>query len=216
VVALQAGLIAALLVHRRRSRTAAVALEHERNVAAHAARLATLGELSASIAHEISQPLAAILSNAEAGELLLDAKPHSADSLKEILADIRSNDLRARDVVRRVRALAQRRTPGLQLIDLNEVMADARRLLEADAPRRGVTFDWDLAPVPPVDGDPVQLQHRAAAFSSRRVVSATGWNCRCVTTVPAFVTSTPHNYSSRSSRGRRTALDSDFRSHGRW
>ena len=159
VIALQAALIGGLLVQRRRSRAAALALEHERNVAAHAARLATLGELSASIAHEISQPLAAILSNAEAGEMLLGAKAQNAStSLREILADIRKDDLRARDVVRRVRALAQRRTPVLQALDVNQVVADARRLLEVEAPRRRVVFEWDLAPLPLVDGDRVQLQ----------------------------------------------------------
>jgi signal transduction histidine kinase len=159
VIALQAALIGGLLVQRRRSRAAAVALEHERNVAAHAARLATLGELSASIAHEISQPLAAILSNAEAGEMLLGTKAQNAStSLKEIFADIREDDLRAHDVVRRVRSLAQRRTPALQALDVNQVVADARRLLDVDAPRRGVVFEWDLAPLPLVNGDRVQLQ----------------------------------------------------------
>jgi signal transduction histidine kinase len=90
---------------------------------------------------------------------LLDTKsPSSSASLKEILADIRHNNLRARDVVRRVRALAQRRAPELEAVDLNDVIVDARRLLEADAPRRGMTFEWDLEPVPLVNGDRVQLQ----------------------------------------------------------
>jgi len=159
VIALQAALIAALLLQRRRLRSAALELHHERTFAAHAASLAMLGELSASIAHEVSQPLGAILSNADAGAMLLDSDDQNRiDEVREILADIRRDDLRAREVVRRVRALAQRREPELKPLDLNDVVADVCRLLEADAARRGAAFELDLDPTARVHGDRVQLQ----------------------------------------------------------
>jgi signal transduction histidine kinase len=159
IIALQAGLIAAPLLQRRRSRIAEAELSHERAVAAHAARLATLGELSATIAHEISQPLGAILSNADAGAMLLDSDdPGRVNEARQIFADIRRDDLRARDVVRRVRALAQHHALSLQPLDVNDVIDDTVRLIETDAARRGVAITLDLAAIPRVSGDRTQLQ----------------------------------------------------------
>src|SRR5262249_38487998 len=120
---------------------------------------AMLGELSASIAHEVSQPLGAILSNADAGTMILDSDAEGRiDEVREILADIRRDDLRAREVVRRVRALAQRREPELKPLDPNDLIAAVQPLLAADAARRDVTVELDLTPLPLVRGDRVQLQ----------------------------------------------------------
>ena len=126
---------------------------------AHASRLTVMGELSASIAHEINQPLGAILANAEAGELLLEAGPRRLDDVRQILADIRKDDLRASEVIRRMRELLQNRPLEREPLDPSEVAADVLRLLGADAARRGVVIEGDLAPaLPPVHGDRATLQ----------------------------------------------------------
>ena len=97
--------IAALLAQRRKRRRAEAEAGERRNELARAARLATVGELSASIAHEVGQPLGAILSNTDAADLLLTSPNTSADELHEILADVRRDALRANEVVVRLRAL---------------------------------------------------------------------------------------------------------------
>jgi PAS domain S-box-containing protein len=126
---------------------------------AHASRLAAMGELTASIAHEINQPLGAILANAEAAELLLEAGPGRLDDVRRILADIRKDDLRASEVIRRMRELLRHRPLERQPLDPNEVAADVLKLLGADAARRGVAMETDLAPaLPPVHGDRATLQ----------------------------------------------------------
>jgi PAS domain S-box-containing protein len=126
---------------------------------AHAARLAAVGELTASIAHEINQPLGAILSNADAAELLLEAGSPPLDKVRTILADIRKDDLRASEVIRRVRALLRKRELAMLPLDLNEVAGEVGRLVAANASRRNVALETELAPaLPAVRGDRVHLQ----------------------------------------------------------
>jgi PAS domain S-box-containing protein len=126
---------------------------------AQASRLAAMGELTASIAHEINQPLGAILFNADAAELLLRADPGRVDEVRKILADIRKDDLRASEVVRRIRELLRTRALEREPLDLNEVASGVLDLLRADAARRGVALEVDLAPgLPAVPGDRVYLQ----------------------------------------------------------
>jgi signal transduction histidine kinase len=118
-----------------------------------------MGELTASIAHEINQPLGAILFNADAAELLLRADPGRVDEVRKILADIRKDDLRASEVVRRIRELLRTRALEREPLDLNEVASGVLDLLRADAARRGVALEVDLAPgLPAVPGDRVYLQ----------------------------------------------------------
>jgi C4-dicarboxylate-specific signal transduction histidine kinase len=76
---------------------------------AQAARFAAVGELTAMVAHEINQPLCAILSNAEAAEMMLRMEPPPLDELREIIADIRNDDLRADAAIRGIRSLLRRR-----------------------------------------------------------------------------------------------------------
>lgn len=126
---------------------------------AHAGRVAMLGELTGSIAHEINQPLGAILSNAEAAEMLLDSDVPPLDEVRNILADIRKDDLRASDVIRRVRSLLHKRELTMVPCDLHEVTDEVVRLLAADARRRNVSLEMDFASgASAIRGDRVYLQ----------------------------------------------------------
>jgi len=158
VIALQAGLIAALLVQRRRRQQAEHEIQQRRNELAHAARLATVGELTAAIAHEINQPLGAILGNVDAAEMLLEDGRPTAE-LGEILADIRRDDLRAHDVVQRLRGLLRNREVTHERVDLAALVADVVALVHAEALRRQVEVVVEPAPEPVlVTGDAVQLR----------------------------------------------------------
>jgi signal transduction histidine kinase len=121
--------------------------------------LALAGELTASIAHEINQPLGAILSNADAAEMLLESAPQSLAEVRQILEDIRKDDLRASEVIRRLRALLRKREMELQPIDLNDLASEVLLLVRAEARRRHVTIESQLAAhLPRVRGDKVHLQ----------------------------------------------------------
>src|SRR5262249_25515931 len=133
--------------------------EEAREELAHASRLALMGELTASIAHEINQPLGAILSNADAAEMLLESSPPALEQVREILGDIRKDDQRASEVIRRLRALLRKREMEHQPLDLMEVCSDVVLLVRAEARRRGVTVEFTSADrLPLVRGDRVHLQ----------------------------------------------------------
>jgi signal transduction histidine kinase len=152
-------LIIALLTERQSRKRAEDESRQRRQELAHAARLATIGELAASISHEINQPLGAILANAETAELLLDSKAGNSEELRQILTDIRRDDVRASEVMRRVRALAGRREIEMKPLDVNEVAEAAASLLEPEARRRGVGLVRDLRPgLPASRADEVSLQ----------------------------------------------------------
>ena len=128
---------------------------------AHASRLALAGELLASIAHEINQPLTSILSNASAGLRRLPALATAdmADELREIFVDIRDQGRRAGDVIERVRALAGKRPLERQALDVNEVAGEIVALVRGEARRRNVTLRTELvAALPAIDADRVSLQ----------------------------------------------------------
>ena len=108
-------------------------------------RLVVVGELGASIAHEINQPLGAILGNAEAGELLLQDDGSPAE-LRAIMADIRRDAVRASNVIRQVRALARRPELALERLDANEVVAGMLLLMTPDS--RGRRIPIELLPSP--------------------------------------------------------------------
>ena len=155
VVVLQSGLIAALLYEHRRRRKAEVEARARMNEIAHMTRFATAGELSAQIAHEVNQPLGAILSNAEAAELLLDAPAPDIAEIKEILADIKRDDLRASGVVVRLRRLLKKAPSQLQDVDLNNVVREVLGFASAQASAVGVALDDRLEETPLiVRGDP--------------------------------------------------------------
>lgn len=126
---------------------------------AHAARLATAGELSASIAHEIAQPLAAILSNAEAGEKLIDSGRTTLEEVRGILVAIRQDDERASAIIQRLRDLLRRAPMEFDPLDLNGAVTQVLGLVGSHAAERGVCVGSSLdASLPLVRGDGVQLQ----------------------------------------------------------
>jgi PAS domain S-box-containing protein len=134
-------------------------IEEARRELAHAARLAMVGELTASIAHEINQPLGAILSNADAAEMLLESSPAPLEEVRQILADIRKDDVRASEVIRRLRALLHKREMEAQPVDLNDTIQEVLRLVRGEAGRRVVAVEANLATdLPLVRGDKVHLQ----------------------------------------------------------
>ncbi len=125
---------------------------------AHASRLTAMGELTASVAHEINQPMSAILSNVDAAEMLLDRGEVDRDELRRILDDIRNDDLRASDVVRHVRGLANKREIDLQPFDLNELVRSVLRLVAPIAQRRRVSLGASYGDLPLLNGDRIHIQ----------------------------------------------------------
>jgi PAS domain S-box-containing protein len=141
---------------RKRAETEA---EEQRQELAHLSRVASLGELSGALAHELNQPLAAILANTRAAQrILMRGSPDLAE-VRTILEDIALDDRRAGEVIGRLRALLKKGQARLSEVDLNELVAEVRTLLHSDLIRRRVATETELAPsLPPVLGDRVQLQ----------------------------------------------------------
>jgi C4-dicarboxylate-specific signal transduction histidine kinase len=159
VFLLQSGLIAALVIERYRRRRAEQAMQRTRFELTHASRVAVAGELTASLAHEINQPLGAILSNADAAELILESGADRRDELRAILADIRRDDLRASEVIRRLRAFLANRQVERQPFELNEAVSDLGTLLRSESQRRRVTLSIQPAPTAvTMVGDRIQIQ----------------------------------------------------------
>jgi signal transduction histidine kinase len=159
VVVIQAGLIAGMLFERRRRAAAELDSRRHLEEAAHLNRSVAVGVLSASLGHELNQPLGAMLSNAEAAELLLNAHPPDIDKVKTILADIRRDDQRAADVIERLRTLMKKSESEPQRIDVNDVVRVMTDILAAEAASRGVMLKAELDQRPlPARADPVHLQ----------------------------------------------------------
>ncbi len=126
---------------------------------AHIARVSTMGELATSLAHELNQPLGAILSNAEAAELFLENDQPDLRELRAILADIRKDDQRAADVIRRMRALLSRRELELKVVAVEELIEEAVAMTKPDALVRQVKVETEVASnLPRVRGDRVHLE----------------------------------------------------------
>ncbi len=125
---------------------------------AHASRLTAVGELAASIAHDINQPISAILSNVDAAEMLLDSSPTDQEELRQILQDIRSDDLRASEVIRHIRGLANKRETEFEAFDVNHLVSAVLRLVTPIARRRGMTVAADYGELSLVRGDRIHVQ----------------------------------------------------------
>ena len=140
-------------------RQAQIEIEEQRRELSHLARVAVLGELSGALAHELNQPLASISSNAEAGRLLLKARPVDLEEVDTIFRDIVVEDQRAAQVIRRLRALLKRGESRLQPTDTAELVNDVLDLAHAELITRRVTATAVVAPnLPLVLADRVQVQ----------------------------------------------------------
>ena len=173
LVLLQSALLVALLVslaQRRRAHLAAVEadewrrhaeeeLQRQRDELAHALRLTTLGELTASVAHELRQPLTAILANAQAAVRMLPADPAHSGEVSEALADIAADARRAGETIVRLRALFRKEHAEHTPLDVNALIGDVLGLLRNDLLNQNIAVH--IAPaqdLPPLLGDPVQLR----------------------------------------------------------
>jgi signal transduction histidine kinase len=159
IILVQATLISLLLQERRRRESAEVQSRQRSAELAHINRFSTAGELTATIAHEINQPLGAILTNVETAEIMVKSPSLDLKELAEILADIRRDDVRASEVIGRLRSLLKKAPFELRDIDLNRVAEDTVRFLSDLAIAREVNLVSLAAPMPlPIRGDSIQLQ----------------------------------------------------------
>lgn len=166
VVVAQSALIAGLLVHRRRRRQADRArlqaeeqAQRARAELAHTLRVTTLSGLVTAIAHEISQPLTAIVANAEATRRMV-GPGEDTDEARAALADIKADAVRASQVLQRLRTLSRKVHVETRQVDLERLIDDTVALLRADIALRRITLLVAPAkdPLPLVSGDPIQLQ----------------------------------------------------------
>jgi PAS domain S-box-containing protein len=134
-------------------------VQEQRQALAHLTRVAILGELSATLAHELNQPLAAILNNAHAARRLLARPTVDLAELAEILEDIIADDRRAAEVIRRVRGLLKKGAVEFQVLDLGEIVRETLALAHSELLARHVRVNTRVArDAPAVRGDRVQLQ----------------------------------------------------------
>jgi C4-dicarboxylate-specific signal transduction histidine kinase len=169
---------------------AALATEAQRRQLAHLSRVATLGELTGALAHELSQPLTAVRSNAQAARHLLDRRPLDEAELLAALDDIIRNNQRAGAVIDRLRALLRKESPTFQPVDINDVVRDVVDLAHSEILARRIKLESRLSPdLPPVEGNRVQLQQvllnlvlnacdamTGAASARRKLLLTTGTN----------------------------------------
>jgi signal transduction histidine kinase len=148
-------LLAATIRERERAEKA---LQQQRNQLAHVTRVATVGELSGAIAHELRQPLTSILVNAQTGQHLLSSPEVDLAAVREILDEIAGQDKQAANVITRMRSFIQKGDSRFQSIALESVVRDALALGRLTAADSGVEIQTEMAPgLPSVNGDPVEL-----------------------------------------------------------
>jgi len=159
VILLQGALISGLLFEHRRRRRAEIQARQRSAELAHVNRFSMAGELTATIAHEINQPLGAILANIEAAEILVKSPSPDLHEIGEILADVRRDDVRASEVIGRLRSLLKKAPFELKDIDLNDAAQETVRFLSALAIARQFELTSITAALPlPIRGDQIQLQ----------------------------------------------------------
>lgn len=133
--------------------------QRQREEVAHLSRVSMMGQLASALAHELNQPLGAILRNAEAAELFLESDQPDLEELRAIIADIRKDDQRAGDVIDRLRTLLKRRNIESVPITIEDLLHDVATLTRADAIARQVTLNIEVGPgLPLVQADRVHLQ----------------------------------------------------------
>ncbi|WP_367185302.1 sensor histidine kinase [Rugamonas sp.] len=133
-------------------------LQQKQKEVTHLSRVAVLGELSGALAHELNQPLTAILSNAQAALRFMERQPVDLDEVREILRDIVGEDQRAGQIIRRLRRLFDKKEMPHQHVDLDALVRDTVRLLRNDLINHGITVLTELGGDATVHADRVQLQ----------------------------------------------------------
>ena len=141
-----------------RANKAERALQDVRMELARVSRITSLGALTASIAHEITQPIASVIMDASAGLRWLDAEPPNLQEVREALDAIRKGGARAGDVIDRIRALARKDPVKVDELDLNEAIREVIALTRGEIAHSRITLSTRLAEVAPIRGDRVQLQ----------------------------------------------------------
>jgi two-component system, LuxR family, sensor kinase FixL len=142
----------------RRKQVEKALAEHRRELA-HVSRVSTMGELAASLAHELKQPLTGILSNAQAGELLLDRTPLDAGELQGVLTDVISDTRRASEIIDQMRNFLRGRDTPRRPVDINVIVEEALRIVHSEAVIKDIRLSTGLEPkLPLVMGDRIQLQ----------------------------------------------------------
>jgi signal transduction histidine kinase len=161
VTLLQSLLIVGLVFERRRRRQAEI--DSRRNLAAlaHLDRRAAMGELATSLAHELNQPLNAILQNAGMAQMMLTSGtvPAELSEMTDIIGDIRKDDMRASEIIRRMRGMLQKHELEVQPVDLNDVTQETVAIVRPDARSRQIAIEVELVDgIRPILGDRVHLQ----------------------------------------------------------
>src|SRR5262249_4381288 len=150
---------AGVLIDITTRKQAELEVQQQHQLLAHLTRVATLGELSGALAHDLSQPLTSILTNAQAALQFLAREPVDLAEVRDILNDIVDADRRAGEFIRRLRALLRRGETPRQPLDVNDVTTEVLRLLHSELVAQGVTVTTQMTPgLPKVHGDSVALQ----------------------------------------------------------
>jgi two-component system sensor kinase FixL len=138
---------------------AELAGQRSREELSHLSRVAAMGQLAASIAHELNQPLSGITSNASAGQRFIDRGQVDLHELRELLGDIVADGRRAGDVIRGLQTMVKKGVTTRQQVNLNDLVMNVMRMVKPDAMLRSCQLGTFLDPdLPVVEGDPVQLQ----------------------------------------------------------
>jgi PAS domain S-box-containing protein len=132
---------------------------HHREELSHLSRVAAMGELAASIAHELNQPLSGIVSNAAAGQRFIDRGDIDLAELRELLADISADGRRAGDVIRGIQSMVKKRAPARQRVSLNDLVMNVVLMVNPNAMLHSCELETSLEPnLPAIEADPIQLQ----------------------------------------------------------
>ena len=167
----------------------AEALRHREELG-HLGRVAAMGELAASIAHELNQPLSGIVSNAAAGERFIDRGDVDLRELRDLLGDIIADGRRAGDVIRGIQSMVKKGIPTRQRVNLNDLVMNVARIVNPNAMLQSCQVETLLEPdLPAIEADPIQLQQvllnlvinsfdamRETPLSHRKVVIVTERN----------------------------------------
>jgi PAS domain S-box-containing protein len=138
---------------------AELAAQRNREELSHLSRVASMGELAASIAHELNQPLSGIVSNAAAGQRFIDRGDVDLTELRELLTDINADGRRAGDVIRGIQSMVKKRAPARERVNLNDLVMKVVQMVKPNAMLHSCELGTFLDPgLPAVEGDPVQLQ----------------------------------------------------------